>query len=129
MPWDVISRTFGLDGGGSGFVRGGLEALRALIGLERTPAQNRAAFTMAFIALAAKMAKADGCVAPIEAATFERLYRVDTGEAANVRMMFDLASADTAGYESYARQIARLLSDERAETVPKAPGRGSLFEP
>jgi DnaJ like chaperone protein len=64
-------------------------------------------FTIAVIALSAKMAKADGVVTDDEIEAFERLFRVPDGEAANVRRVFDLARQDTAGYESYAAQIAR----------------------
>ena len=111
MPWAVITKALGLHEGGA--VRGAIAALLGLINREApAPAQHRAAFTIAFVALAAKMAKADGCVAPIEADTFERLYEVDPGEAANVRRIFALAAGDVAGYESYARQIGGLLADE-----------------
>jgi DnaJ like chaperone protein len=110
MPWDLISQSFGLNGGG--FLRAGLDALLARIGMDRTPAHQRAAFTIAFVALAAKMAKADGRVSPIEAQTFERLYEVAAKEAENVRRVFALASEDSAGFESYAQRIAKALRDE-----------------
>jgi DnaJ like chaperone protein len=67
-------------------------------------------FTMAIIALSAKMAKADGIVTEEEVRTFERLFRVAPEEATNVRRVFDLARYDTAGYEAYAGQIARLFA-------------------
>ena len=111
MPWALITKTLGLNEGGA--VRAAFEALWALVNPgPSTPAQQRAAFTIAFVALAAKMAKADGSVAPIEAETFRKLYEVSPNEAANVRRVFDLAAEDTAGYESYARQIAKALADE-----------------
>ncbi len=111
MPWDVITKTLGLHEGGT--VRGAFEALLGLLSLgEPTPGHQRAAFTIAFVALSAKMAKADGCVAPIEAETFRRLIEVQSSETVNVRRVFDLAAQDTAGYESYARQIAKALANE-----------------
>lgn len=114
MPWLLITKALGLDE--SGPLRGAFAALFALVCptavTDPTPAHQRAAFTIAFVALAAKMAKADGCVAPIEAETFHRLYEVRSGEAANVRAVFELAARDTAGFESYARQIATLLASE-----------------
>ncbi|MBV8978067.1 MAG: molecular chaperone DjiA [Alphaproteobacteria bacterium] len=70
-------------------------------------AEADVAFTIAVIALSAKMAKADGIVTPDEVAAFERLFRVVPSEAANVRRVFDLARGDTAGFETYARQIVR----------------------
>jgi DnaJ like chaperone protein len=66
------------------------------------------AFTIAVIALAAKMAKADGVVTDEEVETFDRIFRVPPEEQTAVRRFFDLARHDTAGYEAYAGQIARL---------------------
>lgn len=67
-------------------------------------------FTIAVIALSAKMAKADGVVTGDEVQAFERLFRVAPEERANVRRVFDMAQRDTAGFESYAGQIARLFA-------------------
>lgn len=63
-------------------------------------------FTIAMIALGAKMAKADGVVTRDEEEAFARVFRVPPSEEANVRRIFNLARQDTAGYEAYARQIA-----------------------
>jgi DnaJ like chaperone protein len=67
------------------------------------------AFTIAVIALCAKMAKADGVVTPDEEQAFARVFRVPPGEEANVRRIFNLARQDTAGFEAYARQIASMF--------------------
>src|SRR5258708_5157819 len=53
-------------------------------------------FTIAIIALSAKMAKADGVVTDDEIEAFERIFRVAPPEVANVRRVFDLARRDTA---------------------------------
>src|SRR5579862_2161884 len=66
-------------------------------------------FTIAVIALSAKMAKADGTVSIQEIEAFDRIFRVPPSEQANVRRIFNLARQDTAGYEIYAAQIARQL--------------------
>lgn len=66
-------------------------------------------FTIAVIALSAKMAKADGTVSIHEIEAFDRMFRVPPSEEANVRRIFNLARQDTAGYEIYAAQIARQL--------------------
>jgi DnaJ like chaperone protein len=71
-------------------------------------------FTIAIIALGAKMAKADGVVTSDEIEAFGRIFRVPPSEEANVRRVFDLARQDTAGYEAYAGQIARLFRDNPA---------------
>ncbi len=66
-------------------------------------------FTIAIIALGAKMAKADGVVTRDEEEAFKRIFRVPPSEEANVRRIFNLARQDTAGFEAYAKQIARLF--------------------
>lgn len=115
MPLVHIKNALGLGKGGA--VRSAFEAIAAqiaaLVTPDATPAHQRVAFTIAFVALAAKMAKADGCVVPVEAQTFHRMHEVHADEAVNVRQVFDLAAQDTAGFESYARQIAKALSSEQ----------------
>ncbi len=71
-------------------------------------------FTIAMIALAAKMAKADGTVTDDEVTTFHRLFRVPPHEQASVDRIFRLAQQDTAGYEAYAGQIAKMLAGNPA---------------
>lgn len=113
MPWALITKAVGLGEGGA--VRGAFDALLALVGAvagSDTQAHRGAAFTIAFVSLSAKMAKADGCVVHIEAETFRRLYEVRANEATNVRRVFDFAGQDTAGFEVYARQIAKSLGSE-----------------
>jgi DnaJ like chaperone protein len=66
-------------------------------------------FTIAVIALAGKMAKADGDVSEAELQAFQRVFQVPPQEQANVRRIFNLARQDVAGYEAYAGQIARLF--------------------
>jgi DnaJ like chaperone protein len=108
-------------GGGAGFALGG--PLGALVGLaagmaidhaRRQTPETRArdreiAFTIATVALAAKMAKADGAVCAREKAAFARLFHFDPAERTNVERVFDLASRSTVGFESYARQVAGLF--------------------
>lgn len=79
-----------------------------------TERQLPVAFTAAVVALAAKMAKADGIVVGVEVAAFQRAFRVEPREAHNVARLFDLAQRDTAGYETYAEQIARAVGKDRA---------------
>ncbi len=69
-------------------------------------------FTMAIIALSAKMAKSDGAVTQDEVEAFKRLAHVPASEIQNVRRLFDLAKRDVAGYEHYARQANTLLRDD-----------------
>jgi DnaJ like chaperone protein len=66
-------------------------------------------FTIAVIALAGKMARADGVVTEEEFEVFQRVFRVPSEEEANVRRIFNLARQDVAGFEHYAGQIAQLF--------------------
>src|SRR5437016_2305003 len=76
--------------------------------------RRRIAFTIASIALGAKMAKADGAVTRDEVAAFGEVFQVSPDEEEHVRLVFDLARKSTAGFESYARQVGRLFADDRA---------------
>jgi DnaJ like chaperone protein len=66
-------------------------------------------FTIAVIALAGKMARADGVVSEQEFDIFRTVFTMPPEEEKNVRRIFDLARQDMAGYEHYAGQIARLF--------------------
>lgn len=76
------------------------------------PIHQTAAFSAAIIALAAKMAKADGVAVKIECQTFERFFEPSPEEVPHIRRLYDLASQDTAGFETYAESVARMLKDE-----------------
>jgi DnaJ like chaperone protein len=71
-------------------------------------------FTIAVIALAGKMAKADGVATEEEFAIFRRIFSVPPQEDDNVRRIFNLARQDMAGFEHYAAQIAGLFRDNPA---------------
>jgi DnaJ like chaperone protein len=75
---------------------------------------RQVAFTIAVIALGAKMAKADGVVTRDEVAAFKKVFRVPPEEAKNVARVFDLAKRDARGFEAYAQQVARLFRDNPA---------------
>ena len=66
-------------------------------------------FTIAVVALAGKMARADGVVTEQEFQVFRQVFGVPPEEQANVQRIFNLARQDIAGYEHYAGQIARLF--------------------
>ena len=76
---------------------------------EDGPAENQVAFTVGVIALGAKMAKADGVVTMDEVNAFKEVFKVPEGEMKNVARVFNLAKQDVVGYDSYARQLARLF--------------------
>src|ERR1700722_6574466 len=66
-------------------------------------------FTIAVIALAGKMSKADGIATEEEFAVFLRVFHVPPAEENNVRRIFNLARQASAGYEIYSGQIAKLF--------------------
>ncbi|MFM8745295.1 MAG: TerB family tellurite resistance protein [Aestuariivirga sp.] len=83
--------------------------LQALAASNPTPPEKSVGFTIGMIALGAKMAKADGVVTADEIKAFKQVFQVPESELAGVARVFNLAKQDVAGYETYARQIARLF--------------------
>lgn len=81
---------------------------------ERRRKRDAAVFSIALIALSAKMAKADGIATDDEFAAFLDFFEVPEGEESKVRTVYDLAKADVAGFESYARQVGKLFASELA---------------
>jgi DnaJ like chaperone protein len=71
-------------------------------------------FTMGLVALAAKMAKADGVVVDREVEAFEQIVEVPTDERERVKRLFELAMKTSDGFEAYARQIGEAFKDEPA---------------
>jgi len=71
-------------------------------------------FTIAVVALAGKMARADGIATEQEFEIFCQVFAVPPQEEANVRRIFNLARQDIAGFEYYAGQIAQLFRDKPA---------------
>lgn len=111
-------------GGAAGFALGGpigaiagavaghaVDHVRTSRGAADPDLTRQGAFTIAVIALGAKLARADGSVTPIEVDTFKRLFRVPPEEARHCDRVFNLARRDVAGFEPYARQIADLFAD------------------
>lgn len=78
---------------------------------ERGLRRRQVAFTIAAIALAAKMARADGYASPDEFATFQRLFHVPEAERENAERFYRMAQGSTAGFEVYAGQAAALLGE------------------
>ncbi len=76
--------------------------------------RHEAAFSIALIALSAKMAKADGVVTDDEIAAFLDFFKFPEKEAGKVRMIFDLAQQDVAGFDEYLRKVARIFEEAPA---------------
>ncbi|MBT28167.1 MAG: molecular chaperone DjlA [Thalassobius sp.] len=71
------------------------------------------AFSISFIALSAKLAKADGQVTRDEVATFRRIFEIPAREEANVARVYNLCRRDVAGYEAHAHRLSRALGAGR----------------
>lgn len=79
------------------------------LGAKSTPPEKSVAFTIAMIALGAKMAKADGQVTDDEMLAFSEVFHVPQKDRAAVNRVFNQAKQDVAGYEVYAAQVAKLF--------------------
>jgi len=109
-------------GGTAGFALGG--PIGGLLGAvaghavetKFTPSQHdsqatkRIAFTVAVIALSAKMAKADGVVTRNEITAFRARVHIPLAEVKQVGRFWDLARQTPNGFEDYANQVARLFA-------------------
>lgn len=109
-------------GGGLGLAIGG--PIGALVGalaghylIDRDgapfgPAPRDVILATGLIALAAKMARADGVVLRSEVAAFEAIIEVPDGERGKVASLFQLAQGSVAGFQAYAAQLATAFADE-----------------
>ncbi len=105
---EIVARLPGVEAA-SGLFDRVVEAVRATV----LPQERReVAFTIAMIALSAKMAKADGIVTSDEVSVVKRLLIVPEAEKANVARLFNLAKQDSAGFEAYATRIEALCHDQ-----------------
>ena len=87
------------------------DRLRAFLGAPNAavPPERSVAFTIAVIALGAKLAKADGIVRRSEVAAFRRIFVIPRDEEKAAARVFDLARQSVAGYEEWAHRLARLF--------------------
>ncbi|WP_163846878.1 molecular chaperone DjiA [Pseudooceanicola aestuarii] len=88
------------------------EGLAHLFDRFRAPPERSVAFTIAVIALGAKMAKADGQVTRDEVTAFREVFRIAPEDEAGAARVFDMARKDVAGFEDYARRIASMFQGE-----------------
>ncbi|MFB2550751.1 TerB family tellurite resistance protein [Ensifer soli] len=104
--WD---RILGVVTSAANALSGVVEAVRTLF--EGDPETRRnVAFSVAMIALSAKMAKADGVVTESEVAAFRDIFKFPDDQAKNVARLYNLARQDVAGYEAYAEKMAGLCA-------------------
>ncbi|QFT57250.1 DnaJ-like protein DjlA [Sulfitobacter sp. THAF37] len=88
------------------------EGLAAVFERLRSPPERSVAFTIAVIALGAKMAKADGLVTRDEVTAFREVFQIADGDTAGAARVFNLARQDVTGFDDYARRIADMFSDQ-----------------
>ncbi len=89
-----------------------IEAVRTVLSGD-PQLRRRVAFSIAMIALSAKMAKADGIVTQDEVRAFQQIFVVPAEQTRNVARLFDLAKQDVAGFEAYAERLAGLCGTGR----------------
>ncbi len=112
-------------GGATGFAFGG--PIGALLGAAAgtlagqqllrhiDPEQNKkVAFTVAVIALSAKMARADGVVTAAEIRSFRERVQISEDDLHRVGKFWDLARQTQDGFEAYARQTVSLFGQKSA---------------
>ena len=88
------------------------EGLAAVFDRLRTPPERSVAFTIAVIALGAKMAKADGQVTRDEVTAFREVFQIAEADAGEAAKVFNLARQDVTGFDDYARRIATMFEGQ-----------------
>lgn len=89
------------------------EGLTAVFDRLRTPPEKTVAFTIAVIALSAKMAKADGQVTRDEVMAFREVFHIPREDEAGAARVFNLARQDVAGFEDYAKRIRAMFGQDQ----------------
>ena len=85
------------------------EGLSSVFEKLRTPPERTVGFTIAVIALGAKMAKADGHVTRDEVTAFREVFHIPAQEEDQAARVFNLARQDVAGFDIYAARIAKMF--------------------
>ena len=85
------------------------EGLAAIFDRLRTRPDRSVGFTIAVIALGAKMAKADGHVSRAEVTAFREVFHIPQRDEQAAARVFNMARTDVAGYEDYAARIKAMF--------------------
>lgn len=93
------------------------EGLATVFERLRIKPERSVGFTIAVIALGAKMAKADGQVTRDEVSAFRRVFNIPKSEEASAARVFNLARQDVAGFDAYARNIRAMYSPEEKDVL------------
>lgn len=108
---NLWQRFTGVIGDGVGAVGGLIDRIATALAGD-PEARRHMTFSIAIVALSAKMAKADGVVTFDEVAAFKRLVDYPPGQARHIDRLFDIARRDVAGFEQYAAKIAALYEPD-----------------
>jgi DnaJ like chaperone protein len=111
--WSRISEALAALGRGEGLS----SVFDRLRGAPPASPERSVGFTIAIIALGAKMAKADGQVTRDEVAAFRRIFVIPPEEEGNAARVFDLARQDVAGFDAYAVKIAAMFGPDARKTL------------
>lgn len=98
------------------------EGLAAVFDRLNAAPERSVGFTIAVIALGAKMAKADGLVTRNEVSAFREVFAIAPAEEENAARVFNLARQDVAGFDLYARKIAAMFGPGDAALVDLMEG-------
>ena len=88
------------------------EPLSAVFEKLTTPPEHTVGFTIAMIALSAKIAKADGQVTRDEVSAFRQIFTIPPSEEGQAARIYNMARTDVAGFDSYAVQVARMFRNQ-----------------
>jgi DnaJ like chaperone protein len=88
------------------------ESLSLVFDRLRSPPERSVAFTIAVIALGAKMAKADGLVTRDEVTAFREVFHIASQDEQGAARVFNLARQDVAGFEDYAARIGAMFAGQ-----------------
>lgn len=92
------------------------ESLTVVFDKLRSRPERSVAFTIAVIALGAKMAKADGLVTRDEVTAFREVFHIPAEDEQQAARVFNLARQDIAGFEEYAKRIGAMFRSAEGET-------------
>lgn len=79
---------------------------------DKSVPEKSVGFTIAVIALGAKMAKADGAVTRNEVTAFREVFHIPGEAEAAAARVFNLARQDVAGFEDYATRIGKMFGSD-----------------
>lgn len=84
-------------------------------------------FSIALIALSAKLAKADGQVTRCEVTVFREIMEIPPEEEVRVGRIYNLCRQETTGFETYASRIHRIIREHPDEALIRDTLLDGLF--